>query len=95
MNIESWCSVELTPDMQWTRKERKHNKEAFKSTVFDSHEEGHHTVERCKGTLKPTADKLDNYKKRRHFSQKCEGVKNEILITSYIFRLYTFKVNHD
>lgn len=33
-NVESWCTVELTADQSYTRKQRKHHPEQFKSSVF-------------------------------------------------------------
>ena len=33
-NVESWCTVELTSDQSYNRKQRKHHPDQFKSTVF-------------------------------------------------------------
>lgn len=73
MNIESWCRVEGNSDEKWTRAERKHEENAFKSSVFDtrSSSSSEERMEWCT-TTKPKEMELDKLAKRRHFKQKCE-----------------------
>lgn len=68
MNVESWCTVELTSDQNWLRKTMRHYPDAFKSTVFSQDAAGPQTEE-PKEKVKPDLDKLA---KRKHFPQKCE-----------------------
>lgn len=72
MNTESWCTVECNSNQQWTRAERKHFQDAFRSSVFEC----------CSPATRPqqgrldwsTAHKPDDRKlpKKRPFPQKCK-----------------------
>lgn len=66
MNVESWCTVERIASQGWTRAERKHNPNAFNSSVFKPDE-------------KKQSDRLLDlrsedvaHKEKRHFSDKYE-----------------------
>lgn len=62
---ESWCAVELKKEQDWCRKERKHNKELFSSTVFEEHAPEYEP--RCTFSVDaPT------HRERRHFKKQCE-----------------------
>ena len=67
MDVESWCAVERSSNQNWTRSNRKHNKDALKSTVFS--QEISSAEDRVNWS---SADKPDNEKlaKRKHFPQK-------------------------
>jgi len=67
MNIESWCTVELSSNQSWTRKNMRHYPDAFKSTVFSP--DATQPVEEEKEKVKLDLDKLA---KRKHFPQKCK-----------------------
>lgn len=72
MNIESWCSVERTPDQEWMRSERKHVKDPFKSSVFSDKTPPAESVTDDPKHCRPD---LDSLKKRKHFPQKCEFIR--------------------
>ena len=74
MNVESWCTVELTSDQNWMRKTMRHYPDAFKSTVFNPDTTGQQTEE-PKEKIKLDLDKLA---KRKHFPQKCKRLKHSI-----------------
>ena len=70
MDIESWCMVECNSNQQWTRAERKHVRDPFKSTVFNFSKEV--AKEDREASKNRSPKDLDMYKKRKHFPQKCE-----------------------
>ena len=62
MDTESWCTVELHSNQDWTKAERKHVSNAFASHVLN------HVT---KNENKPRLDKFNvpdpKHKERRHF----------------------------
>ncbi len=68
MNTESWCQVESSSKEKWTRTERRHDENAFKSTVFDARSE---SKPEGRSTSKPKETELDKLARRKHFKQKC------------------------
>uniref|UniRef100_A0A1X7V636 Uncharacterized protein n=1 Tax=Amphimedon queenslandica TaxID=400682 RepID=A0A1X7V636_AMPQE len=69
MNVESWCMVECNSNQQWTRAERKHVKDPFKSSAFNFTKES--VFEDRVASMNFSGPKdLDMYKKRKHFPQK-------------------------
>ena len=68
MNVESWCTVELSSNQDWTRANRKHNPNAFASTVFKGH-----SIKREESRLDfGAAAKPEKLAERRHFPQQCK-----------------------
>ena len=68
MNVESWCTVELSSKQDWTRSNRKHNPNAFASTVF----KGQATKQEESRLDFNSAAKPEKLAERRHFSQQCK-----------------------
>ncbi|CAH3027374.1 unnamed protein product [Porites evermanni] len=64
MNIESWCTVELNSKQDWLRANRKHNPNAFTSSVFKGDSNQHH-VSRLDFNSTPV-----KHRERRHFPDK-------------------------
>ncbi|XP_033633239.1 protein SPATA45 homolog [Asterias rubens] len=64
MQRESWCTVEMNSRQDWCRAERKHNKDAFKSSAF-SEDQTPDSESRC--TFKVN-DKT--HRERRHYPNK-------------------------
>jgi hypothetical protein len=92
MNVESWCAVELRTEGFWSRKERKHVKDAMKSQIFpqDINETSGAELDRSNWSVKSMPEELASYKKRKHFTQKCKNYNEYSMMICY--RLYTFKV---
>lgn len=63
---ESWCAVEMKKEQSWCRKERRHDKSQFSSTVFQ------HGIteyeERCSFQMKEPKSK-----ERKHFRQQSKS----------------------
>ena len=65
---ESWCAVEQSQYQDFSRAERKHSKDAFKSTVFNNVGSQPESEQRCTFEVN---DKT--HKERRHFDDRaCE-----------------------
>ena len=74
MNIESWCTVELNSKQDWLRANRKHNTNAFASSVFKG-DSNQHQASRLDFKSSP-----EKHRERRHFPDK--GKKNpQIFLT--------------
>ena len=65
MNVESWCTVELNSKQDWLRANRKHNQNAFASSVFKGDSNQHHA-----SRLDFNSSVPDKHKERRHFPDK-------------------------
>ena len=64
MNIESWCTVELNSKQDWLRANRKHNTNAFASSVFKG-DSNQHQASRLDFKSSP-----EKHRERRHFPDK-------------------------
>ncbi|KAL5009037.1 hypothetical protein ScPMuIL_014618 [Solemya velum] len=63
---ESWCAVEMKKEQSWCRKERRHNKDQFSSTVF---QQGKTEYEkRCAFQMEQP-----KIKERRHFHKQYQS----------------------
>lgn len=68
MNQDSWCTVERSASQDWTRAERKHNKNAFESKVFKSDSNSDASTNR----LQDFQAEGPSHRERRHFPAKCK-----------------------
>jgi len=66
MNVESWCTVELNSKEDWLRANRKHNPNAFASSVFTEGDSNQHHSSR----LDFNSCKPEKHRERRHFPDK-------------------------
>ena len=65
MQRESWCTVEMNSRQDWCRAERKHDRNAFRSSVFSESQSQPESESRCTFQVN---DKT--HKERRHFPNK-------------------------